>query len=153
MARGQFFDPILASEVLACAAIEGDKAACEQYSVAQRSVTRWRERMKTDRSLANQVTLKVNERRPQWHLKLPQAMADFIDCLVRETQRRQIDADSLRAIGEQFERLARIQMAMRIVDARLAVAAGGEGSEVPRSVPRLAEPDYVTVDPESPDSE
>lgn len=144
MARGQFFDPILASEVLACASLKGDKFACQLYGVAQISVTRWRKRMQSDRSLLNQVSLKINEQRPQWLLQLPQALSEFVDCLVRESQRKRIDAEQLRAIGEQFERLARIQIAMRIVDARLASATGGEGSEIPRSVPRIT--DAVALD-------
>lgn len=154
MARGQFFDPILASQVLACASIEGDKAAVEQYHVSQMSITRWRKRMREDPSLLNQVTSIISERRPQWHAKLPQAMSDFVDCLVRESQRKTIDAEQLRAIGEQFERLARIQIAMRIVDARLAATAGREGSEVPRPVPRLVESgDVDEIADEAPDSD
>jgi hypothetical protein len=153
MARGKFFKPAIAGEILAYAAMHSDKEATSKFGVSQMSLCRWRKRMTWDPELFSYVASKINSQPPAWVAELPDSMRRFIAMLDRFMAQKVLTPEDLRAAGEQFERLARIQIALRIVDERFAVGTGREGLEEVGSLPAGRRIDPPFADPEPTDSE
>lgn len=153
MAGGKIFKPAIAGEILAYAAMHSDKEATSKFGISQMSLGRWRKRMTWDHELFSYVALKIKSQPPAWVAELPDSMRRFIAMLDRFMAQKVLTPEDLRAAGEQFERLARIQIALRIVDERFAVGTGREGLEEVGSLPPGRSISADIADPEPPDSE
>jgi hypothetical protein len=141
----QQFNYEFAALVIVDAMVLGDRKAAEIHGVSPRTVKRYRNRFKTDPKLTQLVThLRQTILQPK-KPRLEDAIASTIEWI--EDAPKHLDRDNpdhLEVITRAFKTLSEINLANRMIDARLAALPGQTGTGNQQMVSRTIEvsPDY-----------
>jgi hypothetical protein len=124
------FNYEFASLVLVDALVMGDRRAAELHGISTRTLKRYRQRLKIDPHLAQLV---FHLRQSVLAPKKPQ-ISDAIDAAVEFIQDapKHLDRENvehLQMMTHAFKTLSEIQLANRMIDARLAALCGAAGTQ------------------------
>lgn len=105
-----------------------DKATAQKHGKSLRTLQRWREKADADPALAQLVAEKLALLDQRWAEKIPSAMEAALDYIERACRSTQIDSSMLYSVTGALKVISEIQMARRMIDARLNRAAQAPGT-------------------------
>lgn len=130
------------------AAVFGDQFAVERYGITKRSISRYRTRLRTDPILSQKVfELRKGIVPPKTSAQdAMDAALEFLEDAPKHLDRSKVS--DLLAIAQTYKTIAEIELAGKIIDARLAQIPGQSG-EADRQVVAGAtiEATAITVEP------
>lgn len=124
----QVFNYDFAALVLYDAAVFGDRFATEKYGITKRSISRYRKRLQTDPILSQKVfELRKGIVPPKTSAQdAMDAALEFIQDAPKHLERGRVQ--DLLAVAQTYKTIAEIELAGKIIDARLAQIPGQLGT-------------------------
>lgn len=119
-----------AAKALATAAILGDVEAAKRHGCSTRSLRRWRARIEEDANLAAHVRSEKAAIEAEWSEQVPGALRKALAFMERAfSEMSPSDPDALHAVAGAFKLLTEAETTRRVLDVRLARAAGQTGTQ------------------------